>query len=222
MTEQSLELQRQWQHCVSTLPLIAILRGLRPSEALEVGSVLVDAGFCIIEVPLNSPEPFQSIELLAKEFGEQAVVGAGTVLTGEQVEQTINAGGRLIVAPDLNEAVAARVKQFESSTNAIYCPGVATPSEAFTAIGLGATGLKLFPAEMITPAVVKSLRAVLPADTRLFPVGGINPGNMSEYLAAGANGFGIGSALYKSGKSISDLKGSAEQFVKAYRQSVTG
>lgn len=222
MTEQGSALERQWQHSIGTLPLIAILRGLQPSEALDVGGVLVDAGFSIIEVPLNSPEPFQSISLLAKEFSEHAVIGAGTVLTGGQVEQTINAGGRLIVAPDLNEEVAARVTQLESSSAAIYCPGVATPSEAFTAIRLGAKGLKLFPAEMLAPAVVKSLRAVLPVDTRLFPVGGINPGNLSAYLAAGANGFGIGSALYKSGKSMSDLKVSAQQFVDAYREAVAG
>ena len=220
MTEQRSTVERQWQHSVEALPLIAILRGLQPSEALEVGGVLVDAGFSIIEVPLNSPEPIQSISLLAKAFGEQAVIGAGTVLTGEQVAQTIDAGGRLIVAPDLNEEVAAAVTRFKPSTGTIYCPGVATPSEAFKAIRLGATGLKLFPAEMITPAIVKSLHAVLPADISLFPVGGINPGNMSAYITAGANGFGIGSTLYKSGKSMADLKHSARQFVAAYQEAV--
>lgn len=220
MTGQQSVLEHQWQQCVSALPLIAILRGLQPTEALQVGEVLIEAGFGIIEVPLNSPDPLQSITALATAFGKDAVIGAGTVLTGEQVEQTINAGGQLIVAPDLNEEVAACVAKMAASSGAIYCPGVATPSEAFRAIRLGAKGLKLFPAEMITPSVVKSMRAVLPVDVSLFPVGGINAENMSAYLLAGANGFGIGSALYKTGKSIADLKVSAQQFVDAYQQAL--
>ena len=211
-------LQHQWQQCVESLPLIAILRGLQPSESLQVAEVLIEAGFDIIEVPLNSPDPLQSITTLASAFGNDAIIGAGTVLTAEQVEQTVEAGGRLIVAPDLNEEVAHRVTQL--ATESIYCPGVATPSEAFRAIRIGASGLKLFPAEMITPAVVKSMCAVLPVGTRLFPVGGINPDNMSGYMAAGATGFGIGSALYKPGKSIAELKTSAVHFVRAYRDAL--
>ena len=226
MTEQSTTLESRWQQRVNTLPLIAILRGLLPSEASQVGEVLVEAGFRIIEVPLNSPDPFTSIATLAKEFGDQVIIGAGTVLSGEQVIQTIDAGGQLIVAPDLNEQVARQVsvlsqtlseRQGQSSTAAIYCPGIATPSEAFRAIRLGAHGLKLFPAEMITPAIVKSLRAVLPVEASLFPVGSINPDNMSAYLESGANGFGIGSALFKPGKSLEDLRVSARQFTDAYR-----
>ena len=214
--KQQSALEQQWQQCVGSLPLIAILRGLQPSESLQVGEVLIDAGFRIIEVPLNSPDPLQSIAALAKAFSSDAIIGAGTVLNRGQVTQTIDAGGRLIVAPDLNEEVAQQVAQ--RAAESIYCPGVATPSEAFRAIRLGARGLKLFPAEMITPAVVRSMCAVLPAGTQLFPVGGINPDNMSVYLAAGAAGFGIGSALYKPGKSIADLKVSAVHFVRAYRE----
>lgn len=216
MTGNKTTLEHQWQQCVKSLPLIAILRGLQPSESLAVAEVLIEAGFGIIEVPLNSPDPLQSIATLANAFGNDAIIGAGTVLTGVQVVQTIDAGGRLIVAPDLNEEVAHQATQ--GVAESIYCPGVATPSEAFRAIRLGANGLKLFPAEMITPAVVESMCAVLPTGTRLFPVGGINPDTMSGYLAAGATGFGIGSALYKPGKSIADIKASAVQFAAAYRE----
>jgi len=219
MTEQYSKLEHRWRHCIDTMPLIAILRGIVPSEALQVGAILINAGFKIIEVPLNSPEPYQSITQLAEEFGEQAIVGAGTVLTREQVARTLDAGGRLIVAPDLNEQVADQLQSAASEQNppssAIYCPGVATPSEALRAIQLGANGLKLFPAEMITPAVVKSLRAVLPDKAALFPVGGITPDSMGAYLTAGATGFGIGSALYKPGKSMAELKTSARAFVQA-------
>lgn len=218
MTEKSSALERQWQRNISAMPLIAILRGLQPSEALQVGGALIDAGFTIIEVPLNSPEPLKSITALAKEFGEHATIGAGTVLSAEQVVQTTDAGGHLIVAPDLNEEVAQQVS-LTPSPGVIYCPGVATPTEAFRANRLGASGLKLFPAEMITPAIVKSLRAVLPTDTKLFPVGGIGVDNMEAYLSAGANGFGIGGALFKPGKSIADLRQSAQQFVRVYRGS---
>jgi 2-dehydro-3-deoxyphosphogalactonate aldolase len=215
MTVQQSDLQARWQQCVDAMPLIAILRGVQPTEALQVGEVLIEAGFTLIEVPLNSPEPYQSISTLADAYGGQALVGAGTVLTPEQAHQTLSAGGKLIVAPDFNEAVAESVAETES----IYCPGVATPSEAFKAIRLGANGLKLFPAEMMPPAVVKALRAVLPPQVAVFPVGGINPDNMASYLAAGASGFGIGSALYKPGKSLTDLRASAQQFVQAYRSS---
>jgi 2-dehydro-3-deoxyphosphogalactonate aldolase len=215
MTVQQSDLQARWQQCVDAMPLIAILRGVQPTEALQVGEVLIEAGFTLIEVPLNSPEPYQSISTLADAYGGQALVGAGTVLTPEQAHQTLFAGGKLIVAPDFNEAVAESVAETES----IYCPGVATPSEAFKAIRLGANGLKLFPAEMMPPAVVKALRAVLPPQVAVFPVGGINPDNMASYLAAGASGFGIGSALYKPGKSLTDLRASAQQFVQAYRSS---
>lgn len=213
MTVQQSDLQARWRQCVDAMPLIAILRGVQPTEVLQVGEVLIDAGFTLIEVPLNSPEPYQSIALLSDAYGEQAIVGAGTVLTPEQASQTLSAGGSLIVAPDFNESVA----EYVVATDAIYCPGVATPSEAFKAIRLGASGLKLFPAEMMPPAVVKALRAVLPAQVAVFPVGGINPGNMASYLAAGANGFGIGSALYKPGKSLADLRTAAQEFVQAYR-----
>lgn len=204
------DLVQRWQTSMDTLPLIAILRGLTPSEALDVGSVLIESGFRLLEVPLNSPDPFHSIELLAREFGTRAIIGAGTVLESGDVTRTVNAGGNLIIAPNLDLHVAATAVEKKT----LYCPGIATPSEAFTALNAGATAVKLFPAELITPVVVKAMRAVLPPESCLLPVGGITPENMKPYEDAGANGFGIGSALYKSGKSLGEMKRDADQFVQ--------
>jgi 2-dehydro-3-deoxyphosphogalactonate aldolase len=191
-------------------PLVAILRGITPAEAVAVGQVLVDAGFRVIEVPLNSPDPLASISALAHAF-PQAIVGAGTVLRRQQVGPVQAAGGRLVVAPNFDAAVVQ-----ESIALGLAClPGVATPTEAFAALDAGATGIKLFPAELISPAAVKAMRAVLPTDALLLPVGGITPANMAAYRDAGANGLGIGSALYKPGMTVDEVARQARAFIDA-------
>jgi 2-dehydro-3-deoxyphosphogalactonate aldolase len=198
---------------MAQLPLIAILRGLTPAEAPAIGKALVDSGFAIIEVPLNSPEPLQSIAVLTRLF-PQTLIGAGTVLSAQQVQDVHAAGGRLVVSPNFNPKVVAQAL----ALGMVVLPGVATPSEAFAALEAGAHGLKLFPAEMISPATVKALRAVLPAHAALMPVGGITPDNMGAYRAAGAHGFGLGSALFAPGRSANDVKSAAQRFVGAFRQ----
>jgi len=202
-----------WKSVLAPLPLIAILRGLRPENAESIVGALRDAGFRAVEVPLNSPEPLKSIEIAQRAFGEDMLVGAGTVLSLRDVLQVRDAGGRMIVSPNADEAVIKATK----SLNLISIPGVATPSEAFAAYGAGADMLKLFPAEILPPVAVKAWRAVLPPDLWLFAVGGINPQNMAPYLAAGANGFGLGSALFKSDLTADDVAGNAEKFISAYR-----
>ena len=194
------------------LPLVAILRGLSPEEALDVGRAIVNAGFHILEVPLNSPNPLRSIQILAAAF-PHVLVGAGTVTTAQQVRDIKAAGGQLIISPHLDDNVVCETVNL----GLISLPGVATPSEAFKAIALGAHGLKLFPAEMISPAVVKAMRAVLPGHIRLIPVGGIGTHNMADYRKSGASGFGIGSALYAPGKSAQAVGESAAAFVKAWQ-----
>ena len=197
---------------MAQLPLIAILRGLTPAEAPAIGEALVSSGFAIIEVPLNSPEPLRSIATLTQLF-PQTLIGAGTVLNAQQVKDVHGAGGRLVVAPNFNPAVVAQAL----ALGMVVLPGVATPTEAFAALDAGAHGLKLFPAEMISPATVKALRAVLPASTALMPVGGITPDNMAPYRAAGANGFGLGSALYAPGRSAQAVQQQAQAFVRAFK-----
>jgi 2-dehydro-3-deoxyphosphogalactonate aldolase len=197
---------------LAQLPLIAILRGLTPAEAPAIGQALVDSGFAIIEVPLNSPEPLHSIATLSRLF-PNTLIGAGTVLNAQQVKDVHAAGGRLVVAPNFNPAVVAQAL----ALNMVVLPGVATPTEAFAALGAGAHGLKLFPAEMISPATVKALRAVLPKDAALMPVGGITPDNMAAYRTAGASGFGLGSALYAPGRSAEQVRAAAQNFVKVFR-----
>ena len=194
------------------LPLVAILRGLKPEEALDMGHAIVNAGFHILEVPLNSPDPLRSIQRLAEAF-PNALVGAGTVTTAQQVRDIKAVGGQLIISPHMDDNVVCETVNL----GLISLPGVATPSEAFKAIALGAHGLKLFPAEMISPAVVKSMRAVLPGHVRLIPVGGIGTHNMADYRKSGASGFGIGSALYAPGKSAQAVGESAAAFVKAWQ-----
>jgi 2-dehydro-3-deoxyphosphogalactonate aldolase len=197
---------------LAQLPLIAILRGLTPAEAPAIGQALVDSGFAIIEVPLNSPEPLKSIAALTQQF-PQTLIGAGTVLNAQQVKDVHAAGGRLVVAPNFNPAVVAQAL----ALNIVVLPGVATPTEAFAALDAGAQGLKLFPAEMISPATVKALRAVLPKAAALMPVGGITPDNMAVYRAAGATGFGLGSALYAPGRSAQAVQQQAQAFVGAFK-----
>lgn len=198
---------------MAALPLVAILRRLVPDEAVAVGEVLVDAGFRIIEVPLNSPEPFKSIELLAARFGETCVIGAGTVLEPASVARLEAVGGELVVMPHGDPDVIKAAKAM-----GLACvPGVATPTEAFAALAAGADALKLFPAEILPPAAVKALLAVLPKGTALMPVGGIEPATMAAYLAAGAKGFGLGSALFKPGLTPAEVSARAAGFVAAWR-----
>jgi 2-dehydro-3-deoxyphosphogalactonate aldolase len=203
--------QDVFSQAMAALPLVAILRGLRPDEAAGVGQSLVDAGFRIIEVPLNSPQPLESIATLSRQF-PQALVGAGTVLTTRDVAAVQAAGGRLIVSPNFNPAVVREAVRL----GLVCLPGVLSASEAFGALEAGAAGLKLFPAEMIPPAVVKALRAVIPSEVALLPVGGISTGNMAQYRAAGASGFGIGSALFKPGLDAAQVAANARAFASAW------
>lgn len=208
----TLTIPEQFKRALQQLPLVAILRGLTPEEAPAIGQALVDSGFALIEVPLNSPQPFESIAAMAAQHPNH-LIGAGTVLSAAQVREVHAAGGRIIISPHFDPAVV-----HEAMRLGLACvPGVATPSEAFAALNAGAHALKLFPAELITPTVLKAMRAVLPADVPLLPVGGITPDNMGSYLNAGANGFGLGSALYKPGQSAQEVSTAAQRFVKALR-----
>ncbi len=199
------------------LPLIAILRGITPNEAIDIGLALVETGFRVIEVPLNSPEPVESIRRLATALGDRATVGAGTVRSAAEVAEVAAVGGRLIVSPHMSPQVILATKQ----AGLMSGPGVATPTEAFAAIEAGADFLKLFPAEQFGPAIVKAWRAVLPKGMPLVPVGGITPESMAAYVAAGAAGFGLGSALYKPGMEPTDVRHAAEAFIAAWRKAHT-
>lgn len=205
------ELQARWNAAFDQLPLVAILRGIAPAEAEAVGTALHEAGWRLLEVPLNSPDPLRSIEALARRFPD-AIVGAGTVRTADEVRSVHGAGGRLVVSPHFD----ARVVHAAAALGMICLPGVATPSEAFAALEAGATALKLFPAEMIGPPVVKAWRAVLAREVRLLPVGGITTMNMGAWRTAGADGFGIGSALYRPGAAIDDVRVAARHFADAW------
>ena len=195
------------------LPLIAILRGITPAELPMATDVLIAAGFKIIEVPLNSPRPLDSLKYLASRSGPGLLVGAGTVLSPAEAEAVAATRARLVVAPNCNPTVIAAARR----RGLLVLPGVATPSEALAALEAGATGLKMFPAEILPPKAVKAWRAVLPAETLLLPVGGITPENMAEYRAAGADGFGIGSALYRPGMAAKELTERARVFAEACR-----
>lgn len=192
--------------------LIAILRGLRPDEAAPMGEVLYSAGLRIIEVPLNSPQPLESIAILRERLPADCLIGAGTVLSPAQVAEVKAAGGQLIVMPHSDPAVLQAAK----AQGMYLAPGVVTPTEAFAALGAGADVLKLFPAEALTPAVVRALLAVLPKGTRLVPVGGITPDNMGAFLAAGVAGFGLGSGLYKPGMTVAEVAERARTYVAAW------
>jgi 2-dehydro-3-deoxyphosphogalactonate aldolase len=211
----SLPLAR-FQTAMSGLPLVAILRGLTPAEAPAIGDALVDAGFRLLEVPLNSPQPLDSIALLRARF-PQALVGAGTVLHAGEVRDVAAAGGELIVAPNFNREVVAEATRLRL----VSLPGVMTPTEAFGALAAGASGLKLFPAELASPAVVKALLAVLPPGTKVIPVGGIAANNIAAWRGAGAAGFGLGSSLYRPGDDVPTVRRKASELVAAYRAALS-
>ena len=200
-------------HFLAECPLIGIIRGVTPADAEAVGEAVFDAGIRIIEVPLNSPDPLKSIEILARRLGDRALIGAGTVLDPADVGRVKDAGGRIIVSPDTNIDVVAAA----AAAGLVSCPGYFTPSEAFAAIRAGAHGLKLFPAEAATPAVLKGQKAVLPKDVPIIIVGGIKPDNMQPWLNAGASGFGLGSGLYKPGQSAADTADKARAYVAGVR-----
>ena len=204
------EFDAAFAHC----PLIAILRGITPGEVVAVGELLFNAGFRLIEVPLNSPQPLDSIARLAKAQTGRAVVGAGTVLRVADVRAVRDAGGTMIVSPNTNVEVIAATNQ----CGLVSLPGVATPSEAFAALDAGATALKLFPAEGASPAVLKAIRAVLPAGVRVLPVGGITPESLGPWLKAGAAGFGIGSALYAPGVALDQIAMRARLFFARWNE----
>jgi len=196
---------------LAVCPLIAILRGVRPDEVVAIGEELVAAGFTLIEVPMNSPDPLDSVARLAATFGDRAMIGAGTVLTVDQVAAMRDAGGRMVISPNTNIDVI----RASAAAGLVSLPGIATPSEAFAALGAGATALKLFPAEAASPVVLKAMRAILPKDVRVLPVGGIVPEGMAPWREAGAAGFGLGSALYKPGMTAAEVGIRARAFVTA-------
>ena len=199
--------QRHFTAC----PIIPVLPGVTPEEVEAIGEAIFEAGIRIIEVPLNSPEPMKSIETLAKRMSDRALVGAGTVLTPKQVDEVRRAGGQLIVSPNSNpEVIAATV-----AAGMVSCPGVFTPSDAFAALEAGAHALKLFPAEAASPAYLKAQRAVLPKDVPILVVGGIKPELMAAWVEAGADGFGLGSGVFKPGNSAAQVLENARAYVAA-------
>ncbi|WP_170412377.1 2-dehydro-3-deoxy-6-phosphogalactonate aldolase [Ruegeria arenilitoris] len=193
-------------------PIIAILRGIAPSDATDVGRALIDAGIDKIEVPLNSPDPLASIAVLANEFSDRALIGAGTVLTSQQVDMVSEVGGRLIVSPNCDPEVISHTHRLGLES----WPGIFTPTEAFAALKAGATGLKLFPGALAGPTGLAALRAVLPEGTKVYAVGGAGPENFDLWIKASADGFGIGSALFKPGMTASEVAERATQIVTAY------
>ena len=198
---------------IARLPLVAILRGLSPAEAPAILEALLSHRFALIEIPLNSPDPFASIAAMRKQAPPEVLIGAGTVLRVADVEAVALAGGDLVVMPHADVAIIRAAK----ALGLVCLPGVATPTESFAALGAGADGLKAFPAEMIAPAVVKAWRAVIPRDVPILPVGGVGPDSMAAYVAAGASGFGLGSALYRPGDSAERVAERAAAFVAAWR-----
>ena len=200
-----------------SLPLIAILRGLTPAEAPVIGAALIEAGFDTIEVPLNSPDPLESISILARDFGDRALVGAGTVLSTADVNAVAEAGGKLIVSPNCDVEVIRQSKARGMQS----WPGVFTPTEAFAALNAGADGLKLFPGAMAGTSGLSAMRAVLPEGTKVYAVGGAGPANFGDWIAASADGFGIGSALYKPGLSAAEVSTRARAIIAAFKDAQT-
>jgi 2-dehydro-3-deoxyphosphogalactonate aldolase len=197
---------------LSPLPLIAVLRGITPTELPTIATALTDNGFRIIEVPLNSPDAFVSIRLLAGTLGDECLTGAGTVLKVSEVARVAEAGGRLVVMPHANVEIVREAKR----QGLVCVPGVATPTEAFAALDAGADGLKMFPADQLPPPALKAWRAVLPRDTLVFAVGGIRPDNMGAYWAAGADGFGTGSNLYAPGSGADAVRAVAAEYAAGF------
>lgn len=207
---------KEFRRHLTRMPLIAILRGIRPDEVVAAAEVLVAAGVTLIEVPLNSPEPLASVERLARHFAPADVlIGAGTVLRPDEVAAVHAAGGRMVVSPNVDARVIRETKRL----GMISAPGFLTPSEAFAALDAGADALKLFPAEVASPAVVKALKAVLPREARLLVVGGVGPDNLEAYLSAGASGFGVGGAIYTPGLTPQDIFARASALVRALQRS---
>ncbi|WP_394151285.1 2-dehydro-3-deoxy-6-phosphogalactonate aldolase [Vibrio maritimus] len=200
------------------IPLIAIIRGVEPKNIIQTAQVLLEEGFTLIEVPLNSPDALESIQMLVNEFGDKAIVGAGTVTTLEQAVAVVETGAKLIVTPNFN----ADVVSYVSAQGCYVFPGVVTPSEAFGAIASGATGIKLFPANLVGLAGYKALKSVLPRETVCIPVGGISPTveSMKPWIEAGASGFGLGAALYTPTMTLDEIRSNARQFVEIYRASI--
>lgn len=203
----------KYQDALRALPLVPVLRGISPSEALPVVEVLYEAGFRIAEVTLNSPQPFESITALAERFGDRMLIGAGTVTDPDEPAKVRDAGGELVISPHYDRDIVLNALDL----GMIVLPGVMSPSECLSAQRDGAHGLKMFPCEAIPPAAVRAVRAVLPPDCVVFAVGGIGAHNMKPYLEAGASGFGIGSSLYKPGKNVADVRTSAEEIVAGFR-----
>ncbi|WP_292290974.1 2-dehydro-3-deoxy-6-phosphogalactonate aldolase [Marivita sp.] len=197
--------------------IIAILRGITPIEAVPISEALIDAGITAIEVPLNSPDPFTSIKMMVDAFGQSALIGAGTVLTPDDVQRLHQIGAGMVVSPDCNPRVIVATKQLGMQS----FPGVMTPTECFTALRNGADGLKLFPGSLIGPEGLMAIRAVLPADTQTYAVGGASADNFADWFAAGVDGFGIGSALYKPGFTIDDITARATEIVAAYDEGIS-
>ena len=195
-----------------TRNIIAILRGVSPEEAEPICEALLEAGLTTIEIPLNSPRPLQTIAALAKKFGSLATIGAGTVLSAQEVRDVANAGGRIIVSPSFDADVVAATKALKLAS----WPGVLTPSECFAALNAGADGLKIFPCSVIGPAGIKAMRAVLPAQTEIYAVGGAGPANFAEWFGAGVTGFGVGTALYQPGYTVLQVQKAARDIVRAY------
>lgn len=199
---------------MAQLPMVAILRGIKPEEVLDHAKALIDAGFSILEVPLNSPEPFKSIEMLQQKYGDKALIGAGTVMRKDQVEQLVEIGAGLMVCPHTDVELIRAAK----AAGLYAFPGFFTASEAFAAMEAGADAIKLFPAEAMTsPKVISALCAVVPRNVRTCPVGGVTPDNMNAYIEAGAQGFGLGSALYKAGQSVETTAKNAQAFVAGWK-----
>jgi len=196
------------------LPLVAILRGVKPDEVCAVAQCLIDEGFGMIEVPLNSPNPFESIRNLSEQYGDKYLIGAGTVLSVADVENVAKAGGQLVVSPNTNAQVIKAAK----AKSMMVLPGCLTPTEAFTALEAGADGLKFFPASSMNLSLFKGLKAVLPTDTLMYAVGGVDHTNMADYFAVGINGIGLGSSLYKAGKSLVEIQKSAQLSVSALQR----